>query len=223
MLRPLDPTLPTALLIIDSQVGFDDPTHWGTQSSNPAYKPNVTSLLSSFRSARTQNQTQKQNQNTIHILHVAHSSPHPSSPLHPSHPSGGHAFHPFTTPLPDEPVLFKSVNSAFIGTSLETELRSLGIKQLVIAGLTTDHCVSTSVRMAANLGVVGAHGYGGGEGESESEGQGRIVLVEDATATYGKGGYDGVTVHAVAVESLRGEFCEVWGVEEIVREMGRFG
>ena len=205
MYPQLDPSLPTGLLLIDSQRGFDDTSYWGELSSNATYKTNIASLVSSFRTARNAKES------NIHILHVGHASTNPASPLHPLHPSGGHAFYPFTSPEGDEPVFYKSVNSAFIGTKLESEIRARGIRQLVVAGLTTDHCVSTSVRMAANLEIVGS-----------GNGEGRIILVDDATATYAKGKYDALTVHGVTVESLRGEFCEVWETERIVREMGTF-
>ena len=46
----------------------------------------------------------------------------------------------------------KTVNSAFIGTSLEQRLRNLAVPGVVLCGLTTDHCVSTVIRMSANLG-----------------------------------------------------------------------
>jgi nicotinamidase-related amidase len=55
-------------------------------------------------------------------------------------------------PGENEPVFQKHVNSAFIGTSLEDSLRKLGIQTVVIVLLTTPHCISTSARMAGNLG-----------------------------------------------------------------------
>ena len=52
-----------------------------------------------------------------------------------------------------EPVIVKRVNSAFIGTDLESRLRAaLAIQTVVICGATTNHCVETSTRMACNLG-----------------------------------------------------------------------
>ena len=57
-------------------------------------------------------------------------------------------------PLPGETECSKTVNSAFIGTGLEAYRHERAIDSLVVVGLTTDHCVSTSVRTAGNLGFV---------------------------------------------------------------------
>jgi nicotinamidase-related amidase len=92
-------------------------------------------------------------------------------------------------------IIPKQVNSAFIGTDLEQQLRKNGVETLVIAGLTTAHCVSTTTRMAGNLGF-------------------RVLLVADACATHAQTGPDGKTygpetVHALALASLHKEFAEV--------------
>ena len=89
----------------------------------------------------------------------------------------------------------KRVNSAFIGTSLETDLRRTGCRGLVIVGLTTNHCVSTTARMAGNLGFA-------------------TWVVSDATATFDRVGPDGVEhpaeqIHAIALSDLHGEFATV--------------
>src|SRR5947208_14709 len=75
-------------------------------------------------------------------------------------------------PLPGEPVVQKSVNSAFIGTTLEADLRRRGITTLVMVGLQTNMCVSTTARMAGNLGFT-------------------TYVVSDATATFDNTGPDG--------------------------------
>jgi nicotinamidase-related amidase len=126
-----------------------------------------------------------------------------------------------------EPVMWKTVNSAFIGTELESYLRGKGIRQLVVAGITTDHCVSTSVRMAANLGVVDRYLDGKGpvvlaDGQQKDAvdvEKGRIVLVGDATATWAKGGFDAETVHKVTLASLDGEFADVISTREVVEAL----
>ncbi|KAF9239922.1 hypothetical protein DTO013E5_9238 [Penicillium roqueforti] len=137
----------------------------------------------------------------------------------------------FATPASDgsEPVFWKSVNSSFIGTGLEAHLREKGFRQLIIAGLTTDHCVSTTVRMAANLGVVDRY-LGDGPVRLRSDGthendlkvdKGRIVLVEDATATFGKAGIDSETIQKVSVASLDGEFADVFSTEEVIKALSK--
>ncbi|CAI7653268.1 unnamed protein product [Penicillium discolor] len=214
----LEFTLPTALILIDNQSGFSDPktiAHWGGTRSNPNYETNFQALLSAFRVARSSSST------PLEVIHVFHSSTTPESPFHPSNPGQGIRPLDFATPASDgsEPVFWKSVNSSFIGTGLEAHLREKGFRQLIIAGLTTDHCVSTTVRMAANLGVVdrsdGTH-----ENDPKVD-KGRIVLVEDATATFGKAGIDAETIQKVSIASLDGEFADVFATKEVTEALSK--
>lgn len=168
-----------ALLLIDFQQGIDDPRHG--RRSNPDAEANAAALLARWRETGRP------------VLHVHHASVEPDSPLRPERP--GYAVTPGLAPRDGEPVIVKHANSAFIGTGLEARLRDAGIDRLVVAGLTTDHCVSTSVRMAGNLG------FG-------------VILAGDAAATHARTGPDGAvhdpeTVHAVALASLHREFCTV--------------
>jgi len=115
----------------------------------------------------------------------------------------GCQFKPEAAPIEGEPVFKKTVNSAFIGTKLESYLRDNGIEQIVIVGLTTDHCVSTTTRMAGNLGF-------------------KVLLVSDATATFdrkGPGGkeYMAENIHAIHIASLNGEFCSVITTEALTQ------
>ncbi|KAL4882359.1 Isochorismatase-like protein [Aspergillus karnatakaensis] len=217
---------PTALLLIDNQKAFgltspSTPCHWGTARSNPSLEANLTALITAFRAAKA-----KAPSSSLEVIHVFHSSILPDSALHPSANNGINIQPlPFAAPLADdsETVFWKSVNSAFIGTGLESYLRARGIRQLIVAGITTDHCVSTSVRMAANLKVVDR--FPEGEPALRDDGtqeggvvvdKGRIVLVGDATATWAKGGFDAETVHAVTLASLDEEFVDVLGTQEVV-------
>lgn len=153
-MSPLDLSLPTALILIDNQIGFCAPetiSHWGTTRSNPRYETNLQALLSTFRAVRA---ARSSSSTLLEVIHIFHSSVTRGSPLHPS--NDGIRPLDFATPASDgsEPVFWKSVNSSFIGTNLEAHLREKGFRQLIVAGLTTDHCVSTTVRMAANLGLL---------------------------------------------------------------------
>ena len=169
----------TALLVIDVQKGFDQPG-WGRRN-NAGAEGVVERLLAAWRSAGRP------------VVHAQHVSVEPGSALRPGQP--GVEIKPEARPRDGEPVFQKSVNSAFIGTGLEAHLRSEGIESLVMVGLTTNHCVSTTARMAANLGF-------------------ETLVVEDATATFDRVGPDGVAhpaelVHSVSLASLHGEFATV--------------
>jgi nicotinamidase-related amidase len=185
-------TLPsnTALLLIDVQQGLDEPK-WGARN-NPDAEQRMTELLGAWRTAGRP------------VIHVQHSSLEPQSPLGEGLP--GHALKPDFLPIAGEPVFHKHVNSGFIGTDLEPYLRAKGIEDLVIVGLTTDHCVSTTVRMAGNLGF-------------------NVTLVEDATATFERKGPDGIhysaeLMHSAALASLHGEFATVRSAREVLAEAG---
>jgi nicotinamidase-related amidase len=183
----MEPT--TALLLIDVQVGFDDPS-WGSRN-NPDAEAQLARMLDRWR------------RQGWPILHVQHLSRNPNSLLRPGQP--GVDLKPVVGPLPGEPVIQKHVNSAFIGTDLESRLRAAGIRRLVIGGLTTDHCVSTTVRMAANLGF-------------------EAIVLADATATFGRTGPDGRVwsaqdLHDATLASLHGEFATVRKASEVLAEL----
>lgn len=176
----------TALLIIDVQQGFDS-TEWG-ERSNPEAESNITRLLAAWRSAGRP------------VIHVQHLSTSLESPLHPDSP--GSALKPEVAPRDGEPLIQKRVNSAFIGTELEALLRERGIDGLVIVGLTTNHCVSTTTRMAGNLGF-------------------QTVVVGDATAAFGATGHDGRHhpadhVQSVSLANLHGEFATVSSTDDVL-------
>lgn len=59
---------------------------------------------------------------------------------------------PALRPAVGEPVVEKSLVSAFAGTPLESMLAGTGRKKLILVGYMTHHCVSTTARAALDLG-----------------------------------------------------------------------
>ncbi|MDA6072784.1 cysteine hydrolase [Flavobacterium sp. AC] len=180
--------LNTALIIIDVQKGFDDEEYWGGNRNNKSAETNIAQLLEQWRTLK------------LPVFHIVHSSLEPKSKLHASHP--GFEIKDAAKPIAGEPVITKNVNSAFIGTNLKERLDDLKIKTLVITGLTTNHCVSTTTRMAGNFGF-------------------DVYLVSDATATFDRIGingekYDSELVHQISLASLHKEFAEVMDTERLL-------
>lgn len=176
----------TALLVIDVQEGFHDP-RWG-ERNNPQAEANIARLLAAWRTAGRP------------VIHVQHDSTAPDGAFRPG--TAGHRAKPEAMPWPGEPVHHKTVNSGFIGTRLEADLRGRGVGTLVITGLTTNHCVSTTTRMAGNLGF-------------------DTYLVADACATFARPALDGrlrpaEEVHAAALSDLQDEFATVVGTAQVL-------
>ena len=170
-----------ALILVDIQQAFDDIEYWGGQRNNPNAELRASELLELWR------------EHGLPLFHIQHCSSILTSPLHETHP--GNQFNKMVKPAKGEPVIQKNVNSAFIGTDLQARLDDAKITTLVIVGLTTDHCVSATTRMAGNLGY-------------------ETFLVADATATFNKKGTDGQNysaelIHETALASLSDEFATV--------------
>jgi nicotinamidase-related amidase len=174
----------STLLIIDVQRAFDHPS-WG-ERNNPGAETRIAELLAAWRGAGAP------------LIHVRHRSPSPGGLF------AGEGLEPKAegVALDGEEIIEKNVNSAFIGTDLEQRLRARGAESVVIAGLTTDHCCSTTARMAGNLGF-------------------QVWFADDATATFARTAPDGTrfsadTMHRTAVASLSGEFAEIRTAGELV-------
>lgn len=189
----------SALIVIDVQRAFDEWEAAGQRRNNPDAVARIVDLLSAFRAAQAQ------------IFHIRHRGTHPSSSFLPN--STGYCVKEEAQERAGEPVLVKQVNSAFIGTDLESRLHTAGIRTLVICGVTTNHCVETTTRVAGNLGF-------------------NAWLVRDATWTFDRVGPDGdkhsaEEIHAMTLANLNGEFARIVSTRDVVAALcamdsGRF-
>ncbi len=184
----------TALIVIDVQKGLDEP-YWG-ERNNPEAEQNIARLLDAWR------------RRGMSIYHIHHQSKNPNSPLRPNYV--GNEIKDIVRPRHGEPILQKNENSAFIGTDLEERLRAGNQNTVVLTGLTTDHCVSTTARMAANLGF-------------------DTVVVSDATATFDRHSpitsrhFTAEEMHEAELTSLNEEFARIAETEALLKALGSEG
>ena len=180
----------TALIVVDVQRGFDETTHWGRRN-NPDADANIAALTAAFASAGQP------------IVYVQHSSTDPHSPLHRDHP--GHAFKDYLEQVNPNLIVTKSVNSSFHGTpDLHAWLQHEHVTELVVCGITTNHCCETTARVAGNLGY-------------------DTIFAFDATHTFDRTGPDGRTLTADALThatctNLHEEFATVMTTAAIVAQ-----
>ncbi|RXT06380.1 cysteine hydrolase family protein [Ammoniphilus sp. CFH 90114] len=177
-----------ALIIIDVQKAFDDQS-WGRRNNLNA-EENIAKLLTHWRECK---------QLVIHIQHISQQN---RDSLFYFEKESSH-FKEEVQPLDGEIIVQKNVNSAFIGTMLENILRETGTTDVVIVGLTTNHCVETTTRMAGNLGF-------------------NTYLVSDATATFDRLGPDGQLYKAEDIQrmtlaNLHEEFATIIDTESLLR------
>ncbi|MDA1238553.1 MAG: isochorismatase family protein [Proteobacteria bacterium] len=180
-----------ALLLIDVQKGVNDTAYYGGaigERNNLDAEKNILSILSEWRGSDRQ------------VAFTKHNSREKNSPLKLSLESGQQL--EGMEPMGADIVVEKDVNSGFIGTSLEIDLRRAGIQRLVVVGFFTNFCIETTVRMAGNMGF-------------------DTYLVHDACATMDLVGHDGKNynadlVHNVAIASLHGEFCTAISTKDVL-------
>ena len=180
-----------ALLLVDIQKAFLDKDYPGKKRNNNDAELICGKILEKWRELN------------LKIIHVRHSSVNPCSMLHESKP--GFEFNDHVKPIKNELVLTKKVNSAFIGTGLNEILRKSKIKTLVIIGMTTNHCISTTVRMSGNLGY-------------------ETYLISDSTACYNTLGLDGneidcEIIYKASIASLKDEFAKIINSDELLKLM----
>ena len=171
------------LVLVDMQKAMDDPV-W-TQVYGPKGQPeavsNTAKLLNHWRSLGNP------------IVHIQHDSADPNSPYSPGF--DGHAFVPDLAPLAHETVVEKRTNNAFVGTDLMQVLEEIGSAELVVCGVWLENSVSSTVRMAGNLGFM-------------------VYLAADCTVSLSRTDFNGKKwsaddVHALTLAILDGEYAKV--------------
>jgi nicotinamidase-related amidase len=190
MIEKFDET--TALLLVDVQKGVNEVKYYGGPSgkrNNHSAEENMRCLLAEWRRLGKR------------VAFTRHNSREINSPLK-LELETGNQIEGLEINGPDI-VVEKDVNSGFIGTSLELELRRSGINRLVVMGFYTNYCIETTVRMAGNLGF-------------------DTYLVYDACAAVNTLGHDGEyyapdLVHNMSIASLHGEFCTAISKEVAMR------
>lgn len=180
----------TVLLPVDLQQAFDLPP-WPPRN-NPTADANGLALLAAWRAK------------SWPIIHIRHDSVEPNSTLRPGRP--GNAFRSGFEPLPEEALVVKSVNSAFIGTDLDLRLKQLEADAVVAFGISTDMCVSTTVRTGSNMGWP-------------------MILAADACFCFDQKDMAGETIpadmiHRAHVATLAAEFATTATTADILKALG---
>ncbi|MGR9087521.1 MAG: cysteine hydrolase family protein [Gammaproteobacteria bacterium] len=170
----------TALVVIDMQRDFIEPGGFGEMLGNDVSPlarivPNIERLLKEFR------------QHRLFVVHTQEGhcpdlSDCPPSKLRRGNPplrigdqgpmgrllvhgAPGYEIIPELNPEPGELVIAKPGKGAFYGTPLQEELSRRGITHLLMAGVTTEVCVQTTMREANDRGY-------------------ECLVIEDATESY---------------------------------------
>ncbi|WP_417459411.1 cysteine hydrolase family protein [Kordiimonas sp.] len=179
----------TALLIIDVQYAIDHPK-WG-QRNNAGAEANMAKFLAAWRGQG------------MPVFHIRHDSREDGSPYAPGQPL--HAFKDVVKPVMGERVVGKSTNNAFVGTSLEADLKKAGADKLVITGVLSQHSVDVTARMAASLGF-------------------NVTVISDATAAVevtderGKH-WPADDVHALTLAHLKADYAAIKSTTEVLANL----
>lgn len=173
-----------ALLVIDIQDSFKiDPARWASRS-NPRFEDNVTELIATFREA------------ALPVIFFLHTDSDPGFGT--SDPE--FRLMSFLGRRENEPLLVKNTRNAFTSTDLQARLEALGVRRVVVCGISTEQCCETTTRVASDLGY-------------------DVDFVTEATLTFSIGALatDAIVERTEAV--LRGRFARIATVGEVREEL----
>jgi len=108
-------------------------------------------------------------------------------------------------PVDGELIITKNYPNSFVGTSLDQDLKALGINNLVLAGFMTHMCINSTAHGAFNLGYT-------------------VAVVASATATRALESANGKVlsakeVHDAAIASTRDLYA---AIVDTADEMGKY-
>lgn len=188
------PLSQSALLVVDVQDSFTLGPRWATRGT-PGFETNLSRLLDAYRTAGLP---------VVFILHTdGDDGFQPWSPH----------FRPmdFLRRREGEPLLVKTTRNAFTSTNLRERLEALGVRRLVVTGITTEQCCETTTRFANDV-----YGYD-------------VDFVTEATLTFPILDDDGdivLSTEEIARRTehvLRGRFAAIATVDEVLRELEASG
>lgn len=157
----------TALIIIDMQRDFLEPGGFGEALGNDvgllrtAIAPTAAVLAAAREAGMVVVHTREGHRPDLSDLSPAkHRRGNFATKIGDAGPMGrilvrgetGHDIIAELAPIPGEPVVDKPGKGAFFATDLEAILRGRGIDRLIVAGVTTEVCVHTTVREANDRG-----------------------------------------------------------------------
>lgn len=111
-------------------------------------------------------------------------------------------FHQDLQPSARDAIITKATPSAFVGTDLDSQLKKKGIKKVIVIGLMTHMCISSTARDAVPLGY-------------------NVIIPEDATATRDlDDGHGGVVDHKAlqraALAGVADVFAEIMTTKDVM-------
>jgi nicotinamidase-related amidase len=179
----------TALIVIDMQKGMQSPRL--PPRNNPDAEDNIARLLAAWRAAG------------LPVVCVRHISRDAASVFAPG--TSGAEFQERFAPLAHEHVVEKNVPDAFVHSGLERWLHVRGIRQLVLAGVSTNNSVEATARTAGNLGFDAA-------------------VVHDACFTFDMRDFGGALrcaedVHRMALANIASDYARIVATDAVLGEL----
>jgi len=177
----------TALLLVDLQNDYFPGGRMELHDADAAVQQ-AARLLAHFRSTGAP---------VVHVRHVAVESD--ATFFLPD--TEGVEIHRLVVPGAGEALVTKHTPNSFLGTDLKERLATMGVTNLVIAGMMTHMCIDSTTRAASDEGF-------------------ECVVVADACATreqsFAGVRVDAVNVHAAFLAALSGTFATVLPLSEVL-------